>query len=892
MALIGSTLAHYRVTAKLGEGGMGEVYRATDTRLGREVAIKVLPAAFTADRERLARFDREAKVLASLNHPNIGSIHGLEESDGIRALVLELVEGPTLADRLSHGPLPLDEALAVGLQMAEALEYAHEHGVVHRDLKPANVKLTPDGKVKVLDFGLAKALAGDPSSLTATQLAQSPTITHGATSDGVILGTAAYMAPEQAKGRPVDKRADIWGFGAVLYECLSGRRPFAGDSVPDTLAAVMRDAPDLAALPAATPRRVRELVARCLAKDPRQRLRDAGEARIALERALAGENDEGVGGPEPARRPHARGRRLRVAGGLAAALAAALAAGWLLRGAPPPAPPTRSTIDPPEGTYLDYLDRGVALSPDGTLLALVAYSTSDTERRLYLRALDGLEIEPLPGTEGASYPFWAPDGRALGFFAGGKLKRLDLPGKAVHSLCDAPTGRGAAWSSRGVIAFAPGMTGGLFQVPAAGGSPTPLTEPRPSVSHRLPHFLPDGRHLLYTVLRGEGDGDGESVWLFDLEKREAKRLLAVASETQFVLPGYLAFVREGNLMLQPFDADRASTTGPATAIAEKVHLTPGRLASNVSFSRTGRLVYQLVDLGRQRLRWIGRDGEPLATVAEVSGLLEMNLARDGRQAVLAVADEQLGERLVLLDLERGVQSAATPDLEPATPLWSPDGREIAYTDFSSSRTRLRRRDVARGDPPQTLLEDAAYDYHPTGWSPDGKTLVLMRVALPGGQFDLVALELGGERRLRPLVQGPAMELAGEVSPGGEWLSFVADESGRPELYVASFPLPGRRWPISKDGVLGLGVKWLSASELVYFAADGGAFRVTLAMRGDRLEVGPPRRVFGDLTVNTPNIVDADVDPTTGRLLLAEHLGRPGGGALVLLSDWRPELAQR
>jgi Tol biopolymer transport system component/tRNA A-37 threonylcarbamoyl transferase component Bud32 len=890
--LIGSTLAHFRITAKLGAGGMGEVYRATDTKLGREVAIKVLPPAFTRDAERLARFAREAQVLASLNHPNIATIHGLEESDGARALVLELVEGPTFADRLAQGPLPLDDALAAFLQIAAALEYAHAKGIVHRDLKPANVKVTPSGNVKILDFGLAKAVAAESSAVTATALAHSPTITHSTTTPGVMLGTAAYMAPEQAKGQPVDERADIWAFGVVLYEALTGTRLFAGETVPDTLAHILTREPDLARLPEATPARIRNLLRRCLTRDPRHRLQAIGDARVVLEEVIAHpEVDSSAVGSFVPRAARA-GRRERLA--WAAAAAAALAAGWLLRAAlpaaPPAAPPIRATIDLQEGTVLNYLDHSVALSPDGSLLALVAFSTEDLTPRLYLRALDALQLDLVPGTEGASHPFWAPDSRALGFFAGGKLKRLDLPGKVVRTLCDAPSGRGASWSSRGLIAFAPARSGGLLQVPAAGGAPTPLTTlRRPLVSHRLPHFLPDGRHLLYSVIRGDAAAQG--VWLFDLDERREKRLLPVASDTQFVAPGYLAFVREDSLMLQSFDVDRAGTTGAAISLIENVHRNLGNPTSNVSFSPTGRLVYQLAGRGRQRLVWIGRDGERLAAAAEVSGLTDLSLSPDGRQAVLKRVDERNAQRLFLLDLERGVQSAVTAEVTvDSEVVWSPDGHEIAYNDFSGPGYRVRRQNLARGEPPRTVLDDPTHDFHPSGWSPDGKTLVLWRVALRGAQTDVVTLELGGERRLRPLVAGPAAELAGQVSPQGRWLSFFSNESGRLELYVVSFPVPGRRWPITSGGAFGM--EWLSEDEIVYFAADGRVVRVTLALRGDRLEVGPPHRVFGDLNLNAPNVVRADVDVASGRLLVVEQVGRPGGGALVLISDWRSELARR
>ena len=471
MSLIGQTIAHYTITEKIGEGGMGEVYRAMDTKLKRDVALKVLSESFTQDPQRMARFTREAQVLASLNHPNIGAIHGLEEEGGIRALVLELIEGEDLSERIAKGPIPLEESLQIALQIAEALEAAHDKGIIHRDLKPANVKITPEGQVKVLDFGLAKEVEPEPKS--DAELTQSPTLTMQATQAGIILGTAAYMSPEQAAGQAADRRADIWSFGVVLWEMLTGRPLLGGETVSHVLAAVLTEEPDYTALPPGTPPQLVRLIRRSLRKKPRERLQAIGDARIVIEELLSGEQVEAtLDGAAASAPPAAPGRShwLLVAVALAVgALGAMALTGGFSK--PPPTPAIRAYLNLPQALELDTVDRSIAVSPDGSRVALVATDTASGIRQIYLRSLDRLESSPLAGTEGASYPFWSPNGKALGFFADGKLKRIDLVGGIVRTLCESPAGRGASWSRHGFIVFAPTANGALFQVPDEGGQP-------------------------------------------------------------------------------------------------------------------------------------------------------------------------------------------------------------------------------------------------------------------------------------------------------------------------------------------------------------------------------------------------------------------------------------
>ncbi|MBI3694947.1 MAG: serine/threonine-protein kinase [Acidobacteria bacterium] len=519
----GTRLGPYEIVASLGAGGMGEVYRARDARLGRDVALKVLPEVFAKDAERMARFEREAQVLASLNHPNIAALYGLEESGGVRALVMELVEGPTLAERIEDGPIPIDEALPIARQIAEALEAAHEKGIIHRDLKPSNVKVKADGAVKVLDFGLAKALEDDPAS---SDVRNSPTLSLAATRAGVILGTAAYMPPEQAKGKPVDRRADIWAFGVVLFEMLTGQQLFAGETAGDTLAAVIKDEPKWDRLPESTPPAIRKLLRRCLDRDPRRRLRDIGEARLVIEDVMAGAPAE-----EPSPRPRVSASpRLAVSWVVAGALLiSTLVLAFLYFGETPPAERVmRYSVPAPEKASI----HSFAISPDGRYLAIAA--TAQGKRYLWVRALDALQPQLLPGTEEAANPFWSPDSRWIGFFAQGKLKKIAVSGGPAQTLCDAAAGRGGAWNRDGVILFAPSPTGPLFRVSAVGGVPVQVAKAEGGGTHRNPVFLPDGRRFLYQVTGGTADKAG--VHVASLDGVAPRRVLADISNVAYAPP--------------------------------------------------------------------------------------------------------------------------------------------------------------------------------------------------------------------------------------------------------------------------------------------------------------------------------------------------------------------
>ena len=600
----GTKLGPYEVLAPIGKGGMGEVYKAKDTRLDRTVAIKVLPAEFAFDRERLARFEREAKLLASLNHPNIASVHGFEESDGVKALVLELVEGPTLAERISRGPIPVDEAVAIAKQIAEALEAGHEAGVIHRDLKPSNVKVKEDGRVKVLDYGLAKALEGEGAGGADSELSQSPTLTRQGTQVGVILGTAAYMSPEQAKGKRVDKRADIWAFGAVTYEMLTGKRAFAGEDISDTLAAVLKTEPEWKALPAETPVELRRILLRCLEKDPRKRIRDVGDVRLELER-LGGSTEDA---PQPATGQLRRGCLAAPALG-AAILAAVLAGGGFavgLRSRAPERAVVRFEIALPEGHSLPNNLRGaLAIALDDHAIAFGAHD--GTTARLYLKARDRADVQPIAGTERAADPFFSPDGRWLGFFADGKLKKVSLADGTVVDLTAAADSTGADWAPDGTIVFPPGVSTGLVRVSSEGGATRPLTTRDAAAGeagHIWPDVLPDGEHVLYTIEHTGRPFEEASIAVVSLRTGASKVLLRGGTAARYSPSGHLVYARGSRLLAVPFDPKRLEVTGEAMTVADGVAAEVGRGRTHFAVSPAGSLTFvpgELDDLAKELL---------------------------------------------------------------------------------------------------------------------------------------------------------------------------------------------------------------------------------------------------------------------------------------------------
>ncbi len=839
----GTRVGPYEVVGELGAGGMGEVWRATDTRLGRQVALKLLPEDFAVDPERHARFEREAKVLASLNHPNIAVLYGLEHVGERHALVMELVEGEDLARRLARGAIPADEALAIALQIASALEAAHEKGIVHRDLKPANVKVTPEGTVKVLDFGLAKAWEAEG---VASNPSLSPTITAHHTREGVILGTAAYMSPEQARGKPVDRRADIWAFGCLVYEMLTGTQTFAGDTVTDVIAAVVTRDPDWSALPAELKPRTREVLRRCMEKDPKRRYRDIGDVRFELEESLHAAAATATAAPAAvaaAAAPARRGVLPWVVAALAVTLAAGLAVAYFKAASVHPRS-YRAYLLPPAKTSFtfDASTGGPVLSPDGTRVVFAATDAA-ARKLLWVRPLDSLTAQPLEGTEDASFPFWSPDSRFIGFFVTGKLRKIDTRGGPPQSLCASSSGRGGTWSADGVIVFAPDTYGGLQRVSSAGGTPAALTEAdsaRQQTSQRWPVFLPDGRHFLYwagnpTATSQETNG----IYLASLGEKEQRFLFAADSNALFT-PGYLLFLRDRSLMALPFDVKSRESTGEAFPIAEEVANPQSYRLGCFSASREGTLVYQTGENGRVQPIWVNASGGELGAIGELAAILTVRLSPNGQRLAEAIQDPQTKNvDIWLLELARGVKTRFTFD--PAVefyPVWSPDDSRIAFSSNQKGHFDIYVKNAAgAGDPELLLASDA--DKYVTDWSSDGRLLVFTQFDPKGKtQADLWTLPLSGDRKPVLFLQTSFNEGSAVISPDGKWLAYQSNESGKGEVYITTFPTPGGKWQVSQGG--GLEPRWRhDGAGLNFRTPDGTLMEATVVAKGAAVEVGTP-----------------------------------------------------
>ena len=787
----GTKLGVYEIVSPIGKGGMGEVYRARDTKLERDVAIKVLPEEFAQDAERLARFEREAKLLASLNHPNIASIHGFEDSDGVTAIVLELVEGPTLAERIAEGPISLEETIAIAGQMAEALEAGHEAGVIHRDLKPANVKVRQDGAVKVLDYGLAKALGGDGPIATDSELSQSPTLTRHGTQVGVILGTAAYMSPEQAKGKSVDKRTDIWAFGAVVYEMLTGQKPFDGDDVSEILASVIKSEPDWSRLPSGVPPRLLELLKLCLEKDPGRRLRDIGDAR--LDRIEQAPND-----------PSGLERKTAAAPYVIALVSAIVAGtiGWSLKPLPPEGAVARLsvTLPPEQELYFGNFRQPptLAIAPDGRTIAYVA--TENGVRHLFVRALDDDVSERIDGTEGARGPFFSPDGGWLGFFAEDELRKVSLASRVPVPVCPTP-GRslGGAWPRADRIVFTAGDDTGLFQVSSEGGEPRPLTT-IDSAAGELVHLWPTavGSHILYAIHRGS-DQRRSAVGSVDIDTGASKVILEGAYYAVATASGHLVYGDEVALYAAPFDIERLELTGPALPLRNDVHHSIAG-ASFFGVSGNGILVYASDPISE--LVWVDRAGrvEPLDTGFD--RFMTLRLSPDGSK--LAYGKGGIWVR----DLETGTSVRLTDSV--GTPVWRPGSEEISVMGMRDGLEQLVSV-KADGSGEASFLEQDDRRWLPMTWSPDGATLIVDEIH-PETQHDLWRVPHDGAAA--PFVVTPANEQNARFSPDGKFVAFESDESGVLEVHVRDFPGGERKWVVSSGG--GIEPVWSPVgSELFY-----------------------------------------------------------------------------
>ncbi len=876
---VGAVVGPFAIRGLLGRGGMGEVWRAEDGRLGREVALKLLPADFAGDPDRHQRFEREARLLASLNHPNIATLYGLEHLDGQHVLVMELVEGEGLDQLLARGPLPLSEVIGLARQIADALEAAHEAGIIHRDLKPANVRVRPDGTVKVLDFGLAKAWSAGEGDSDPTV---SPTLTHRATADGVILGTAAYMAPEQARGKRIDRRADVWAFGVVLFEMLTGRQLFRGETVTDVLAAVLTVEPDLDALPPHTPIPVRRLLARCLERDLRRRLQWIGDARLELLDAESATGDPPP--PAPAASPRRRSLILPVVAAALAVTLLLLSAALVFHDAEPPTPrPIRTDLMPPKGGsfHLGLVNPGPpVLSPDGTRVAFAVLEEGGRVR-LWIRDLADTEARPLPGTDGAQYPFWSPDGRSLGYVDRDDrhLCRIDLADGAIRRICPSRNGKGGAWNRDGVIVFTPDATDPLFRVSAEGGDPVQLTILGEGFnSHRHPEFLPDGNRFLY-LARSATDRRRREIRIGSLDG-SVDGVLLESPAAALPVGRYLFLVDSTSLVVRPFDPDGLTVGEPAARLVPDITLLSG--AARAVFTASEDLVVSLSGrvFSLRQLRWRGLDGSDLGAVGEPESMLSASISPDGTVAAVPSGDEVAGTQdLWLIDVATGLRTRITSAPgEDIGPVWAPDGRTLY---FSSERTGRYR-------PYRYLLDTGAVE--PVGdWnlmvysvSPDGRWLA---AATDDDSVDsdiaVVPADGGGEPRW--ILDGPFIQDSPAISPDGRWLAFVSDESGDTEIYLTTFPEPGRRWRVSPAG--GRLPQWVGRERLAWIEAESSLVTAPVDLSGRAPKVGTPWTVVR--STNPDTRWPGYGAPAAGdRLLVLEAAAEEQHFAYTVLSGWK------
>ncbi|HEX4824449.1 MAG TPA: protein kinase [Candidatus Polarisedimenticolaceae bacterium] len=884
MSLIpGSKLGPYEITGPLGEGGMGAVYRATDTKLRREVAIKVLPEAFTQDAERLARFEREAVTLAQLHHPHIASIFGLEESSGVRALVMELVPGPTLAERLASGPLPVPECIAIGRQIAEALEEAHEKGIVHRDLKPQNVKAPVDGKVKVLDFGLAKAMDGSPAiaSGSSPTLMNSPTMTSvQGTQLGMILGTAAYMAPEQARGGAIDRRADIWAFGVVLYEMLTGVSPFEADTVSDTLAGVLKSEIDFSKVPASTPAAVRHLLRRCLERNPKNRLRDIGDARIILQETTS--TDEVVAVPS-------RANWIPWAIALVAIAAAIVLGTSRHAAAPPPAPraPTALGIVVPPDHYIRRTDRPIIdLSADGRMLLFLAEGNGPVA--IMKRPLDRLEATEVPGTTGADEPRLSPDGRWIAFFADGSLRKVPVDGGTAVILAEARAPRGLSWTPDGSLIYSPLYNGALKRVPATGGSPVDVTKLDPARaerSHRWPQVLPGGKTVIFTVgdMSSPGDYDGSKIDAVDLASGKRTTILEGARMARYTAAGYLVYQHQDTLMAVRFDADALKATGSAFAIQEHVGGETSSGAGFFAVSEAGVVALAPKDAipSERALVLVDRQGHETELAAP---LAEYNLPRvspDGKTLAVDIGSgASADDDIYLMDFATQHMQRLTFNQGHGHPLWTPDGKWIIYTRGRSGSVGFAKK-AADGTGAEILLKASSTLGFADAWLAGGQRMLLTDAS---ESIDVKILE-PDLKTITPLFATPtASEYAPAMSPDGRFVAYTSTESGSDEVYVETIPTGGGRWQVSTGG--GLDPVWSHDGREIFFLSGVDVMAAAVDTKATFRAEAPKKLFGGQYDLRTPPVRNYDIT-ADGRFLMIKRKFLPGvPRQLVVLDGWQ------
>jgi Tol biopolymer transport system component len=879
----GTKLGPYEITGAVGAGGMGEVYRARDTRLGRDVAIKVLPEAFAKDAILKERFEREAKTISSLNHPNICTLYDVGHQNGTDFLVMELLEGDSLAQRLAKGALPVAETLRIGMEMSDALERAHRQGIVHRDLKPGNIVLTKSG-AKLLDFGLAKpqgltTASGSALSGLATQAHPSSPVTR----EGTVIGTFQYMSPEQVEGREADARSDIFALGAVLYEMVTGKRAFEGKSQISIASAILEKEPEpISRVQPMTPPALEHVVKTCLSKDPEERFQTAHDVKLQLRWISESGSQAGVAKPVVAHRRHREWLAWALAAVLSLGLLGAGALWWRARGEPPQAMFLQAS--------LPFTAGDIALSPNGRTLAAAGYLESANRNVIWIYDVGSRRADNIPGTEGASFPFWSADGRYVAFFAEAKLKKVEVPGGRVQIICDAPWGRGGAWNKNGVILFAPTTTDPLFRVPASGGTPVPITKldkVRLETSHRWPVFLPDGKHYLYLAANFGGHPEVNAIFVGSLDSDERKMVVEASSNPAYAAPGYLLFYRDKTLVAQSFDLGSFALKGEPATILNDVQFLPQVDRAVFAVSNSGLLVSQGASRAAEsQLIWFDRSGKEMGTVGKPAMYANVALAPDGKRVACDIVDLD-GVRMDVWVMDPSRQAAMRFTFDAgldATPVWSPDGNRLVYLSNQPPTTGLYIKNSDGSGKTNVILQAAAAG-PPSAWSPDGKYILY-------GHGTQLAYAAAPEFKSQPFMQTKSLQSNGQFSPDGHWVAYGSNETGSWEVYVTSFPEPRGKWQVSSGG--GQQPRWRGdGKELFYLSPDGKMMAVPVTL-GASVEAGTPAALFQAHPrqhISSLDVFTYDVSRDGQRFLINTRVEHTEASPMSVVINWPAELGK-